>query len=500
MKKTLSLILCLVLLFSCITVAHAGEEYQETITIGTNADSQNRDIQNTASVVDRANATLIFDTLLHYNTETGEVGPCLAETWNVVSETEWNFKLRKDVVFHDGTPMTAEDVKFSFDRGVQQANSGANLKAMKEMVINDEYDVTLFLSKPDPDIIYKLCDINLAVFSKDAFDSMDVSEAVLVGSGPYKCTEYIQGSHFSFTRNDAYWGELPKTKNIVIRYIAEGSARLIALQTGEIDVCLEPPATDMHYVAEDPNLTLYQVNGTNLRYVWINVNVEPFNNKLVRQAISSAICREDVIAMVYEGNATLATNVMHPDNEFYDGNVAFYDYDEEKALQLLAEAGYPDGFDTTIYCTTGNTQKAVATAVQAQLAAIGINCKVEAQESATFAVGVAPGGTYPLAVDGWGGYATGPDKAMRTVFYTGAATNRCNISDPVVDALIDKAFSTDNQVRKEAYSELEAYLMEECVWVPIAIERLNVATKKEVQGFTKPFGTIHQYRNLFIVK
>lgn len=510
MKKLISLLLCVFLIASCLSGCGGGQtdpngetdgaQYQETITIGINADAVNRDVQNTSSIVDKANATLYLDTLVNNIGGEGVITAGLAVEWSELSATEWQFELREGVKFHDGSDFTAEDVKFTFERGLEQSQSKPKLNSISEVEVVNDDTIIIHLTHADPDILYKLSDRCTSIYSKTAFENMTEEEAFFVGTGPFEIKEWTQGSQFSFERFDEHWGGPANTKNIVIKYIPEAAARLVALQTGEIDVCLEPPATDLHYVSDDPNLVLQQINGTNLRYVWFNVNVAPFNNQLVRQAISYAINRQDIIAMVYNGNATESANVMHIDSEFANANAKKYDYDIEKAKELLAQAGYPNGFDTTIYCTTGNTQKAVATVVQSQLSEIDVNVRIEAQESATFSSGVKPGGSYDMAVDGWGGYVQGPDYALRTVFYSTGPTNRCNVSDPVLDALIDEGFaSSDFETRRALSYELQDYIMEQALWVPIAIERINVATKSTIEGFTRPHGTIHNYRNLYIV-
>lgn len=482
-------------------VEDANTKYQETITIGINADTLTNDVMNTSSVVDRSNSVIVFDTLIAMDTETMTVVPGLATEWKQVSDTEWEFKLREGVKFHDGTDFTSEDAVFSIARGVVESQSKNKLNTVDHAEAIDEYTIKIVLTQMDPDIVYKLCDICCVMMSKDAFDSKPVEEACMIGTGPYMYTEYVAGSHFSFTRFDDFWGGAAKTKNIVIKYIPESSARLIALQTGEIDMCLEPPATDMHYVAEDPNLVLYQINGTNLRYVWFNVNVEPFNNPLVRKAVAHAINREDILAMVYNGNATLIYNVMHPDSEYNNPDAPYQEYDLEKAKALLTEAGYPNGFECDVYCTTANIQKSVATVIQAQLAAIGIKVNVNAVESAAFSSGAKKGGSFDFAVDGWGGHVMGPDYALRTVFHTDGTT-RSNLNDPHVNELLDEGLSTaDVEARKATYFELQDYIMGEvCPWVPIAIERINWATKNTVQGFTLPHGTVQNYRNIYIVE
>jgi len=535
MKKILALLLCLLMVVGCLsgcagkeeapaapeaeksetpaaetekpaeekaeeTAESAGPKYQKTITIAINADMVKKDIQETSSVIDRSNSVLVFDTLIQYDPEAQQINPGLATEWEQTGDLEWTFKLREGVKFHNGEEFTAEDVQFTFERGFESSQAAPKINSVESVEVVDDYTVKLHMLRNDQDVLYKLADICVAIMNKDAFDA-GVEDPYFIGTGPFKYVEWVQGDHVTLARFDEHWGGASNTEEIIMKYVPEAASRLVALQTGEVDLALEPPATDFHYISEDDNYTLYQINGTNLRYVWLNVNVAPFDNQLVRQAVACAINREDAIAMVYNGNATPAVNVMHPDNVYYDNSVTYQDYDVEKGKALLAEAGYPDGFECTLYSSTGNTQKAVATIVQSQLAAIGINAKVENLESAAFSPGVAPGGTFDMVVDGWGGYALGPNHAMRSVFHSEGPTTRCNINDPKLDELIERDLeTTDSEERRQIHSEIQQYVMDLGIWVPIAVERINIATKASLEGFAMPVGTTENYRGLYIVE
>ena len=478
----------------------ANTVYQETITIAPSLVFTSMDVQNEPGGTAKGVFMLVFNTLVEYDTMKDEYIPGLAESWQQISDTVWELKLREGVKFHDGSEFTAKDVKFTIERGKEMGASKSRFASISEVEIVDEHTVNLILNSPDNDIIYKLCEPNTVIISANAFETLDENEANQVGTGPYMYNEWVQGDYLSLVRFDDYWDGATKTKEIVIRAIPEASSRLIALQTGEIDMCVDPPVIDLHYVASDKNLVLWQIPSSNIRHISVNMEVEPFDNKLVRQAVMHAMDREALLALVYEGNATPHYGVMHPISEFYI-EADTPEYNPEKAKSLLAEAGYPNGFKTTIYSSAGTVQKAVANVMQAQLAEVGIEVEIQSLETATFNAGVAHGGTFPLAVDGWGGHTIGPDNALRTYFHSNGSSNRSNIHDEYVDKLIDEAIAEkDYEKRKSLYAELQQYLIDNSNWIPLAIEQINVGMNVNVQGFELPHGLFHHWRNLYIVE
>ncbi|HYF81611.1 MAG TPA: ABC transporter substrate-binding protein [Clostridia bacterium] len=522
-KRILALILCVCMIITSMTgcsgsatteektgagvsgeaatvVENENTVYKKTITIAPALDFTSMDVQNESGGTAKSVYMLVFNTLVEYDTMNAKYIPGLAESWEQISDTVWEFKLRQGVKFHNGIEFTAEDVKFTIERGLEQTASKSKFSSIKEVAVIDDHKVQLKLSAADNDLVYKLCEPNTVMLCADAFETLDENEAIKVGTGPYMYNEWVQGDYLSLVRFKDYWEGARKTEEILVRYIPEAASRLIALQTGEIDLCIDPPAVDLHYVAEDKKLVLWQIPSTNIRHIFMNLKVEPFNNKLVRQAVAHAINREDLVALVYEGNATPAYNIMHPSSEF-TVDVDYYEYDIEKAKALLAEAGYPDGFKTTIYSSSGTVQKAVDSVIQAQLGEIGIEVEIQALETATFNAGVAPGGTYPIAVDGWGGHTVGPDNALRNPFHSDGSINRSNIKDKKIDELLETAISTSNyEERTKMYAELQTYIMNNANWIPLAVEQINVGMKSTMQGFEQPHGLFHHWRNLYIVE
>lgn len=500
MKKVVALMLCLVMALSCVTLVSADEQkYQETITIGLEADMTKLDFEDSGSVIDRAASRLTHDGLVVMNTETMAIDPCLATAWEQIDDLTWKFTLREGVVFNNGNPFTADDVVFTLNRSRDKSQSGSRIKCVTEVIAEDDYTVVLKLGAPNGDIITILCDNVFGMLDKESFETLPEEEALKVGTGAYKCVEWIQGDHATYTAVDTCWEGAPKTKNIVFKYIPEASARLVALQTGEIDVVRTPATTDRFFIEADPSLKLIDMTGTNVRYIWFNHKVEPFNNPLLRKAVSYALDRDEIIAIVYMNIAAEKLETIgYPGQEFYTDDVTKYEYNPEKAKELLAEAGYPNGLDVTLTCTTAATPKAVATAVQSQLAKVGINVKIDTLESATFNANTI-NGPFQFAVDGYGQWTVGMDAAYRGCFYS--TQNRCGITEAKVDELIDTALSEkDNAKRAELYKELQEFLMQDAAWYTVAVEGLVAATKDTVQGWTLPFGTTHIYRYLYIEK
>ena len=348
------------------------------------------------------------------------------------------------------------------------------------------------------DFLYKLTDQALSILSHEAYETMPKEEAVQMGTGSYKYEEWKQGEYVSVIANDNFWGEKPKTRRIVVRNIPEAAARLIALQTGEVDIIQGPNSTDLNYIAEDPNLKLEQYPSSTIRYIDMNMTSSPFDNQLVRQAVAYGTNREEFIAAVYLGNAASVLNVMHPDNPFFH-DVAGYSYDPEKAKELLAQAGYPDGFSATMITTQAANDVSICTLFQAQMSKIGIQIEIQSMESAAFNKAIAPGGTYQIMISGYSGYTFGPDSALRTPFHSSGRLNYGNVKDDYIDKTLDEAVSINDVVqRQKIYAELEEYITNLASFYPVAVEMTDLGMNKDVEGMGLPNGAILDFRTIYI--
>jgi len=471
--------------------------YQDTIIYCPKLDFITQDMHNTVSNVTKSAYLWVYNTLVELDVATQEIAPALATSWEQTSDTQWKFILREGVKFHNGNSFTAEDVKFSFEIA-NQGNSATRVNGIESMEVVDEYTILINLKATDMDFLYRITAPEVSILSKNAYDTMEAKEAVKIGTGPYMYGDWEPGDYISFHAFHDYWGGAPKTEHLILRYIPEASARLIALQTGEVDIIQDPSTTDLKYVAENTDLRLEQYPSSTVRYLSLNQAKAPFDNELVRQAIAHAINYDEILTAVYQGNATSLNNVMHSDNAYYS-EVEGFDYNVEKAKQLLADAGYPNGFSTTILTTNAANDTAIATLLQSQLAKIGITVDCTTAESAAFSSAIAPGGTYDMMVSGYSGYTYGPDAALRTFWYSSAPLNYTNNNDPYVDELLDRAVAeNDEATRQELYAELENYITNKAAFLPIAIELNNLGMKKAVEGMVPPNGAIVDLRNICI--
>ena len=477
-----------------------GTTYQRTITIAPALFFTSQCVQGDSGGTAKSVFNMVFNTLVDFDTITEEFIPSLAVSWTQLDDTKWEFNLREGVRWHDGSYFTAEDVRFTVERGLTMGAAAGRLNTIESVTVVDDHTVHFHLTMPDNDLVYKLSEPNTSIISSNAFATLSPEEANQIGTGPFKYVEWVVGDFVSLVRNEDYWGGVKPTEQIIIRNIPEASSRLIALQTGEVDIAMDPPAIDLHHVENDPNLTLLQITGSVIRHFNMNANVEPFTDIRVRQAIAHAINRDDLLILVYEGHAIRHHNVMHPICSFYYPGVTYYQFDLDRSRALLAEAGLPNGFETTIFTSAGSVQRAVATVLQAQLAEINVRVNIESLETATFNAGAAQGGTFPMAVDGWGGHVIGPDNAVRNAFHTGGAFNRSNIDVPSLDNLIDQALSTsDRAERARMYAEIQQFVIDYANWIPVSIELINVGKRQNVRGWRNPHGVFHHWYDLYVV-
>lgn len=473
--------------------------YQETIVWCPRLDFITQDIHHTPSMVTKATYLWVYNQLVEFDPVTEQIIPVLCTSWEQLSDTQWKFHLRDDVYFHNGDKFSAEDVKFSYEIA-NQGNSAVRVEGIESMEVLDEQTIVINLKSCDMDFLYKITAPEVSILSKKAFDTMPEEEAIKIGTGAYKYGEWVQGDHVEFLANHDYWNGAPKTERIVLRYIPEPSARTIALQTGEVDLIQEPPATDLAAIAEDSNLRLEQYPGSTVSYLFLNCSVAPFDNQLVREAVAHAINFEEIRQAVYLGNCLELNNVMHSSNEFYS-DVESYSYDIEKAKELLTEAGYPNGFSSFIATAGQANDVAIATIIQSQLSKAGITLEVQNMDSVAFNALIAPSSTekIPMGVTAFSGYTYGADSALRVNFHSKGPQNYCNLNDPYVDEMLDKAVAEkDTEVRRQLYAELEQYLVNLAVYLPNCIELNNIGMKDGVEGFIQPNGIIMDLRNVCI--
>ena len=367
----------------------------------------------------------IFDKLVQMDADSRMI-PGIATSWKALDEKTWEFKLRKGVKFHDGSELTAEDVAFSINRVPTVPNSpgpfSAYTKAITGIEIVDPYTIRFKTAAPHPLMPNDMSTIYI-VSKKIATGATTEdfnSGKVAVGSGRYKFVRYANGDRVELVRNDNYWGEKPAFEKVQFKIIKNEAARMAALLSGDVDAIEQPPTADLARLKNDPKFTL--TSKISHRVIYFNfdhldarrarsspakdgkpLDKNPLQDVRVRRAISKAINRPAIAERVMEGQAIPSGQLVSEKLFGHNPALKAEAYDPEGAKKLLAEAGYPNGFNLTIHGPSGryvNDEKIVQ-AVAQMLSRVGITAKVETAPMGPYS-GRASKQEFSFHMVGWG--------------------------------------------------------------------------------------------------
>ena len=480
--------------------ASTGATITDTdIVVAMSADIVTMDPANQNDTTSSVLMNHVYNTLMEVNDD-GELVGDLAESYEVSEDgTSYTFHLYENACFSDGTPVTAEDVKFTYERAAESPKSKSDVEAVDNIEVIDEKTVKMNLKKPYAPFITKTTDSGLCILSKAHVESVENYGDVdtVLGSGAFIPTEWVPNDHYTLVRNENYWKEAPIATSIEVRVIPEGSARTIALEAGEVDIVWGVDPIDCVNVESNPDVLLLSQPSASIEYMGMNTSKEKFSDVRVRQAINMAIDQQTFIDTIIEGRGTPANSYINAMIPGWTDEVTAYEYNIEKAKELMAEAGYPDGFDCSIY-VNGDTRTRSATIVQAQLAEIGINVEISTYEWGAL-LEILTAGDHELFFLGWSNSSFDADGSTFALFHSsnwGATGNRAWLDDEQVDSLIEQAqVETDNAKRMELYKELQFRLKELAPWVPIYYKDDNVGVRADLKGFRLHKGATHWIGN-----
>lgn len=428
--------------------------------------------------------TQMFDRLVMMDNDMNLV-PGLAESWEVIDDTTTVFHLRQGVKFHNGEEMTSEDVKYSLERCIANPGVNYNYLIIESITCDDDYTVTIKTSAPFNALLYRLSLDAASIICKSADTSAEEFNKNPVGTGPFKFVSWELGGDVVLEAFEDYWGGAPAAKRVIFRTIPEALNRTIGLETGEVDLAYDLGITDLESLADNASVTTLTSPSTTVWYVGMNVQKAPFDNEKVRQAVAYALDPQGYIDLVFSGEATPANYTMLPPSvDGYVSDCSDYSCNVEKAKELLAEAGYPDGFSTTLWCSDTQVMRDSAVVIQEQLRQVGINAEVKTLESGQFQSETGNGAHDMFIMSKT---SIDPDSMLRSMYHTealGPSGNRCFWTTPEVDALIDEASTTtDTEHAMELYAEIQSKVAEAAPLVPMAVEHLNAGMQSNVKGF-----------------
>ena len=491
-KTLLALTLALsMLLAGCSGAAQtSGEEAAETegksISIGLTLAQSSLDPVKTVDGSSMIAESVIFDTLVDSRGGMPTViEPMLASSWTVSDDgTEYVFTLREGVKFHDGTEMTAEDVVFTLERCMEEPVSASHFECIDTVEATGDYEVKVTLNSPNSMFLPSLGKVEAGIVSKAAVEAAGGDYMFEpIGTGPYMLDgECKSGQPFTLKAFDEYWGEKPDIDSVTYKVLPDSSTAVIALQNGEIDVLPDLNVNDLETVKNDENLKVIEQASNWFVHLTFNKTEAPFNDIRVRQALELAINKQDVLDAAYNGAGELANSPLCSIMTGYTEDLEFNKYNLEEAKKLMAEAGYADGFSTTILVRTDRSYIIkVAQVLQSEFAELGINLEIkeleraawnEAQSTVNFDISI-------------GALNWADSSSMLGFLYRSDGDHNFDktYNNPEVDALLNEALQTsDLEKAGELYTEVVKLADEDKIVIPLFFPNDLMGLNKNLDG------------------
>lgn len=468
----------------------------------------------------------LYDRLLDIDPDSGELVPGLAQSWTISDDgLTYRFKLRQGVAFHQTSyfsptrTLNSEDVLFTFERLLSVRHpfhqtateypyfdsvEWQQLVAKLTVLAPDEIEFTL--TKPDSSFLSTLATDFAAILSAEygaqliSSNTREDLDQLPVGTGPFFYRHYQKDVLIRYYRHPQYWRQLPAMEQLVIDIVPDNTKRVAKLLTHECDVAPIPRLAELSLLSQRDDFVIDAQTSMNVGYWAFNTRMPPFDQVKVRQALSYAINKTNILQAVYFGQAEPANSLLPPTSWAYDKNLNIQRYDPLLAKKLLTEAGYPEGFQMDIWAMpvqrlyNPNALK-MAELIQADLAQIGVRAKIVSYEWNTFRRKLRSG-EHDSVLIGWSADNADPDNFLRPLLSCAAAisgSNRANWCDENYDELIAQAVHTPNlQERRSFYQQAQQYQAEQMPLVPIAHSKRFQVRSRNISGVRiNPYGGIN---------
>jgi peptide/nickel transport system substrate-binding protein len=428
---------------------------------------ENLDPTMNLSSIRAAVGVSIFDSLVGRAAD-NRIVPQLAESWRLLDDLTWQFKLRKGVVFHDGEPFNAEAVRFTIERVLdpnQKSPNRANIAEIAKVEVLDDFTVNLVTRQPYAALLNRLIDFPI-VPPKYTAEKGNAAVALRpVGTGPFRFVELVKDDHLVVEAFDRHWRGAPKIRRIVFKPIPEPFTRAAALRNNEVDLVTTLPPNLARELDRVAGIRVHRVPSTWIIYLGLNAFKKPLSDVRVRQALNYATDVDAIIKNVLDGNGRRLDGPLTPQMFGFEASVRGYSHDPAKARRLLAEAGYPDGLEITLEAPAGRYQgdKEIAEALGGQWAKAGFKPRVQVAEWGAYFKRYLSKQFQDAYLLGLGGPMQDGDELYNLVSSKGRGLYYKNEK---VDLLFDQGRSTmDPAKRRKVYSELARVMVEDATWV-----------------------------------
>ncbi|OPA74724.1 peptide ABC transporter substrate-binding protein [Paenibacillus selenitireducens] len=516
MKKSmwftvLSFTLMIALLAGCAPKAnqasnsdvHASSDAASSSTGGaiTVAYSEGGQTLDPAEANDLTSDTLVlalYDQLVTYGVkqvngadiaDTTDIKPMLAESWEVASDNvTYTFKLRKDAKFQSGNPVTADDVVFSLEH-IKNSNSGgflyqqATIDSFRKV---DDSTVEVKLTRPNQLFLQILAMYSFSVIDQKSVqgDAGDFLKTKTAGSGPFVLEKWDPSSEAILKANDAYWQDRAKLDKVTLKFMKEASTRTLLLGKGDLDLAMEIPPKDIETLKSNENITVRSDASNRILYMGLNTAVKPFDNEKVRQAMSYAMPTDALLKDVMFGQAKQMKSIVASNTPGFSDAGYVYSYNLDKAKELLAEAGYPNGFDFDFTLGSGfKDWEDSATILQAELKKIGVNMNIKKLARAQFLEQVQTKKVQAY-FSKWTSFVNDPEYHLGFLANSASSSNYVNYNNPKVDDLLKKAaVETDSAKRNEMYGQIQEMINTDMPYAYLYEYNRIVAFNKDLKGY-----------------
>jgi peptide/nickel transport system substrate-binding protein len=438
-----------------------------TLNVSLGSDLTTVDPQRQGKMIDMNILLQAFDTLLTRDKD-GKVAPNLATEWKALDDLTWQFKLRKDVKFHNGEPFNAEAVKFSIERllSPELKSPIVELRYVTAVEVVDEFTVNIKTKDPDPLVPAKLTLFPGTMvppkYIKEVGD--DAFGKKPVGTGPFKFVEWVKDDHVTFEKNAEYWGTKASVDKLIFKAIPNEASRASALAAGDLDIATNVPADSVAQLKANKNIKIASVPGIRAYFVSLNTKKadSPFAKKEVRQALNYAVDVDTIIKTVLGNNAVRISTLIPPDMFGYTDTVKPYAYNQAKAKELLAAAGFPNGFSAEMDVQAAD--KDVALAIAGMLEKVGVKVKVNPLENSTFTANLGANKLADMYMIGNTAWTLDASNNLQS--YAKSDRRYARQVNAEMDKLVDiEETSMDPAKRLDAFKRIQEILADEAYYI-----------------------------------
>ncbi len=477
------------------------EEVAQEIAVAIGVEPESLDPLKMTSAPAATVSEHMVENLIYLNPD-GELEPALAVNWEIEDDgMAYLLELREGVTFHDGEPFNAEAVKYNLDRfmgkgefeGEDAAVFAFLLGEVDEVEVVDEYTVRIHMEELFAPILFHLSHSFIAIHSPASLEALDGEDVEApVGTGPYKYVQWARGEQIVMEKNEDYWGNVPEIETATFKFVPEGSSRVIMLETGEVDAVMDIPFAEIDRLEGEEGINIVYEDSVRNIYIGFNMQSELFmDNKELRQALNYAVDKQAIVDAIFAGAYEPATAPIVPAVFGYH-QAGPYEYDPERAQELMAEAGYEDGFEMELYHPTGRypMDETVAETVQGMLAEVGITANLTTYDWGTYLEVINQEDPADAEHDafmlGWGTVTWDADYGLYPLFHSEEwppASNRTYYANEDVDSFLEQARrEMEPELREELYADAIEAIWEDAPWLFLYNQVQVNAERDHVEG------------------